>query len=215
MTTGRDTAGALCTLNTIELEGSGAGPLAGYSFAAKDVFDIAGVGTGFGHPEWLATHEVPRVTAPAVQKLLEAGANLIGKAQSDELCYSLSGENVHYGTPENAAAPGRIPGGSSSGSAAAVAAGLCDFALGTDCGGSVRIPASYCGLLGIRPGLGQVPADGVLEFAPSFDVVGWFAKTGMLMQRVGDVLLPSQRTGAAEQDSDRLRCLYLRRTGRE
>jgi len=192
MTIGLDTAGALCKSNGIELRGSGAGALAGYSFAAKDVFHIAGVGTGFGHPEWLATHEVPKVTAPAVQLLLDAGADLIGKAQSDELCYSLSGENVHYGTPENAAAPGRIPGGSSSGSAAAVAAGLCDFALGTDCGGSVRIPASYCGLLGIRPGLGQVSTEGVLEFAPAFDVVGWFAKSGTLMQRVGEVLLPGR-----------------------
>jgi amidase len=192
MTIGLDSAGALCKSNRIELKGSGAGPLAGCRFAAKDVFHIAGAGTGFGHPEWLATHEVPATTAPAVQKLLEAGADLMGKAQSDELCYSLSGENRHYGTPENAAAPGRIPGGSSSGSAAAVAAGLCDFALGTDCGGSVRIPASYCGLLGIRPGLGQVSAEGVLEFAPAFDVVGWFAKTGELMRRVGDVLLPER-----------------------
>jgi amidase len=193
MTIGLDIAGALCKSNKIELKGSGAGPLAGCRFAAKDVFHIAGVGTGFGHPEWLATHQVPEATAPAVQKLLEAGADLVGKAQSDELCYSLSGENMHYGTPENAAAPGRIPGGSSSGSAAAVAADLCDFSLGTDCGGSVRIPASYCGLLGIRPGLGRVPVEGVLEFAPAFDVVGWFAKTGKLMQRVGEVLLPERR----------------------
>jgi amidase len=196
MTIGLDVAGALCTSNRIELKGSGAGPLVGCRFAAKDVFHIAGAGTGFGHPEWLATHEVPRATAPAVQKLLDAGANLVGKAQSDELCYSLSGENVHYGTPENASAPGRIPGGSSSGSASAVAADLCDFSLGTDCGGSVRIPASYCGLLGIRPGLGQVTAEGVLEFAPAFDVVGWFAKTGKLMRLVGGVLLPERRERA-------------------
>jgi amidase len=194
--TGFDSAGALCKSNSAELKGSGAGPLGGYRFAAKDVFHIAGVGTGFGHPEWLATHKVPETTAPAVQKLLDAGADLLGKAQSDELCYSLSGENVHYGTPENAAAPGHIPGGSSSGSAAAVAAGLCDFSLGTDCGGSVRIPASYCGLLGIRPGLGRVTAEGVLEFAPAFDVVGWFAKTGTLMRLVGEVLLPERRERA-------------------
>jgi amidase len=195
MEIGLDSAGALCQSNRIELRGSGAGPLVGCRFAAKDVFHIAGVGTGFGHPEWLATHEVPEATAPAVQMLLDAGADLMGKAQSDELCYSLSGENVHYGTPENAAAPGHIPGGSSSGSAAAVAADLCDFALGTDCGGSVRIPASYCGLLGIRPGLGQVPAEGVLEFAPAFDVVGWFAKSGKLMRLAGEVLLPQRREG--------------------
>jgi amidase len=196
MSIGFDGANALCKSNNVELKGSGAGPLAGCRFTAKDVFDIAGVGTGFGHPEWLATHEVPHATALVVQRLLDAGADLAGKAQSDELCYSLSGENAHYGTPENAAAPGHIPGGSSSGSAASVAAGLCDLSLGTDCGGSVRIPASYCGLLGIRPGLGQVPAEGVLEFAPAFDVVGWFAKTGKLMRLAGGVLLPERRERA-------------------
>ncbi len=188
-----DNASALCCSNAIAIDGAGAGPLAGRSFVAKDVFHIAGVGTGFGHPEWLTTHEIPQTTAPAVQRLLDAGACLVGKAHSDELCYSLSGENVHYGTPINAAAPGRIPGGSSSGSAAAVAARLCDFALGTDCGGSVRIPASYCGIIGLRTSWGRVPSEGVLEFAPSFDVVGWFARDGKLLRRVGNVLFPKRR----------------------
>ncbi|HZV21995.1 MAG TPA: amidase [Hyphomicrobiales bacterium] len=193
MTIPADSIGALCTANAAKIEGSGRGPLAGLTFVAKDVFNIAGFGTSFGHPEWLATHPVAGATAPAVQRLLDAGAGLIGKAHSDELCYSLSGENVHYGTPINVAALGRVPGGSSSGSAAAVAAKLCDFALGTDCGGSVRIPASYCGIIGIRPSFGRVPRDGVLEFAPSFDVVGWFARDGKLMRKISSVLLPRPR----------------------
>lgn len=192
-----DMVGALCTDNAVAIAGSGEGPLAGLTFVAKDVFDIAGVGTSFGHPEWLATHAAPSRTASAVQYLLDAGADMIGKAHSDELCYSLTGENVHYGTPLNTAAPGHIPGGSSNGSAAAVAAGLCDFALGTDCGGSVRIPASYCGLLGIRPTLNKVATDGVVEFAPSFDVAGWFARDGKIMRRVGDVLF--SETGAPQR----------------
>jgi amidase len=106
------------------------------------------------------------------------------------MTYSINGENVHYGTPVNPRAPGRIPGGSSSGSASAVSGGLVDFALGTDCGGSVRIPASYCGIYGIRTTHGLVPADGVVPLAKSFDTVGWFAQTANLMQRVGSVLLP-------------------------
>ena len=109
------------------------------------------------------------------------------------MAYSLNGENVHYGTPINPRAPGRIPGGSSSGSAVAVAGGLVDFALGTDCGGSVRLPASYCGIFGIRTTHGLVPADGVVDLAKSFDTVGWFARDAAMMLRVGEVLLPSAR----------------------
>jgi amidase len=108
----------------------------------------------------------------------------------DELAYSLNGENFHYGTPKNPKAPGRIPGGSSSGSAAVVAGGLADFALGTDCGGSVRIPASYCGLYGIRTSHGRVATDGIVPFASSFDTVGWFTRAAPLLRQVGDMLLP-------------------------
>ena len=111
---------------------------------------------GFGNPTWLATHAQAARTALAVQQVLDAGADMEGKTLTDELTYSLSGQNAHYGTPVNVNAPGRIPGGSSSGSASAVAGGLVDFALGTDCGGSVRLPASYCGILGIRPSHGLV-----------------------------------------------------------
>jgi amidase len=157
--------------------------------AVKDVFHIAGHRTGFGNPDWLRTHPPATETALVVRQLLDAGADMVGRTVTDELTYSLSGENVHFGTPVNTACPQRVPGGSSSGSAAAVAAGLVDFALGTDCGGSVRIPASYCGILGIRPTHGRVSLDGVIPFAGSFDVAGWLARDPDVFQKVGQVLL--------------------------
>ncbi len=184
-----DPLGAFCVRNPVALPGATTGPLAGRTFAAKDVFEIAGTPTGFGHPEWLRTHPPATGTASAVQKLLDAGCNLVGRTISDEMCYSLSGENVHFGTPRNPAAPDRIPGGSSAGSASAVAGGLCDIAIGTDCGGSVRIPASYCGIYGIRTTHGRVATDGVLPFAESFDVVGWFGRDPNLLATAGSVLL--------------------------
>ena len=184
-----DPLGAFCRENQAALRGSGSGPLAGLTFAAKDVFDIAGIRTGFGSPTWLNTHAPAAATAPAVQRLLDAGADMVGKVLTDELTYSLNGQNAHYGTPVNSAAPGRIPGGSSSGSASAVAGGLADFALGTDCGGSVRLPASYCGILGIRPSHGRVSLEGVAPFTWSFDVAGWFARDPGVFAAVGDVLL--------------------------
>jgi len=171
------------------LDGAPGGPLAGTTFAVKDVLDVAGVVTGNGHPDWARTHAPALIHATAVARVLDAGGRLVGKTISDELAYSLTGENVHYGTPRNSAAPDRVPGGSSSGSAAAVAAGLVDFALGSDCGGSVRVPASYCGLLGMRPTHGRIPADGLAPFAPSFDCVGWFARDPELFVAVGRVLL--------------------------
>ena len=184
-----DPLGAFCRENNATLRGSGSGPLAGLAFAAKDVFDIAGILTGFGSPTWLNTHPPAGDTAPAVQRLIDAGADMIGKVLTDELTYSLSGQNAHYGTPANPAAPGRIPGGSSSGSASAVAGGVVDFALGTDCGGSVRLPASYCGILGIRPSHGRVSLDGVAPFTWSFDVAGWFARDPEVFASVGRQLL--------------------------
>jgi len=185
-----DRLNAFCRYDDLTVEGSSIGQLVGCSFAVKDVFEIAGHRTGNGHPRWLETHPPAGRTAPAVERLLAAGARLVGKTYCDEMTYSLNGENVHYGTPVNPKASGRIPGGSSSGSASAVAGGLVDFALGTDCGGSVRIPASYCGIYGIRTSHGLVPADGVVPLAKNFDTVGWFAQTASLMQRVGRVLLP-------------------------
>ncbi len=188
-----DPLGAFCRENQAALRGSGSGPLAGLTFAAKDVFDIAASRTGFGSPTWLNTHPPADVTAPAVQRLLDAGADMIGKTLTDELTYSLNGQNAHYGTPVNPAAPGRIPGGSSNGSASAVSGGLVDFALGTDCGGSVRLPASYCGILGIRPSHGKVSLEGVAPFTWSFDVAGWFARDADIFAAVGGVLLDDEQ----------------------
>ena len=187
-----DLLGAFCRENHAALAGSGAGPLASLTFAAKDVFDITGSRTGFGNPAWLESHPPATATAPAVQQLLDAGADMVGKTITDELTYSLSGQNAHYGTPVNAAAPGRICGGSSSGSASAVAGGLVDFALGTDCGGSVRLPASYCGILGIRPSHGRVSLEGVAPFTWSFDVAGWFARDADVFAAVGRELLDDE-----------------------
>jgi amidase len=191
-----DPLGAFCRDNHIAANGSGTGPLAGLTFAAKDAFHVKGARTGFGQPDWLRTHEPATETADAVQKVLDAGADMVAKAHCDELCYSLTGENVHFGTPVNVNAPGRVPGGSSNGSAAAVAGNLVDFAVGTDCGGSVRIPASYCGIIGLRPTHGRVSDKGALPFGPSFDVVGWFARDIDLFAKVGDVLLGEDKSGA-------------------
>jgi len=184
-----DALGAFCRHTHVALEGSGDGPLAGLAFGVKDIYDIAGHKTGFGSPEWLATHEPATRTAPVVQQLLAAGADMAGKTQTDELTYSLNGENAHYGTPVNVNAPGRIPGGSSSGSAVAVAGRLVDFALGSDTGGSVRAPASFCGVYGIRPTHGLVSLEGACPLAKSFDTAGWFARDASLLERVGRVLL--------------------------
>jgi amidase len=189
----RDQIGAFCRHTHVALKGAGHGALAGLTFGVKDIYDIAGHRTGFGSPEWLATHPAATRTAPTVQCLLDAGADMAGKTHTDELTYSLNGENAHYGTPRNVNAPGRIPGGSSSGSAAAVAAGLCDFALGSDTGGSVRAPASYCGIYGIRPTHGRVSLDGACPLSSSFDTAGWFARDAELLERVGRVLLGGER----------------------
>lgn len=183
-----DSLGAFCRDNHVALKHTGSGALDGLTFGVKDVFHIAGTRTGFGNPDWLRTHSEETTTAATVQTVLSNGADMLGRTLSDELTYSLSGENIHYGTPINTAAPDRIPGGSSNGSAAAVAGGLVDFALGTDCGGSVRLPASYCGILGMRPTHNRITTEGVISFAPSFDVVGWFAQDAAVFERVGAVL---------------------------
>ncbi|MBV8397231.1 MAG: amidase [Acetobacteraceae bacterium] len=167
----------------------GEGSLSGLTFAVKDLFDIAGVPTTYGHPNWAQTHAVPTRTAPVVLDLLQAGARLVGKTKTVELAFGLTGENVWYGTPQNPRAPDRFPGGSSCGSAAAVAAGSADFSLGSDTGGSVRIPASYCGLFGIRPSFGAISLAGARGLAPSLDTCGWFARSAGVLSRVGDVLL--------------------------
>ena len=191
-----DEVGAFVPGGQFSVAGAVAGPLAGLRFAAKDLFDVAGHVTGYGNPDWAAGRAPAVATAPWLRALEEAGAELVGKTITVELAYGLTGENVWYGTPRNPAAPERVPGGSSSGSAAAVAAGLVDFALGSDTGGSVRIPASYCGIWGIRPSWGAVSLAGAMPLAPSFDTVGWFSASPAVLRRAGEALLPpDSRTG--------------------
>ena len=165
------------------------GPLRGLRFAVKDLIDVAGCRTGCGNPTWLATHPPAMYSAVCVEQLLAAGAQCDGKTITDEFAFSLLGENHHYGTPLNPAAPDRVPGGSSNGSASAVACGLVDFALGTDTGGSVRVPASNCGIWGWRPSHGLISVAGVMPFAPTLDTVGVFARSAELLQRIAAVLL--------------------------
>jgi amidase len=173
----------------VRIPGRAGGPLAGLSFAVKDLFDVAGVPTGGGNHDWAAYNPVPERHAFAVQTLLDAGAELVGKTITDEVSLGILGENAFDGTPLNSAAPHRVPGGSSSGSAAAVAAGLCDTALGTDTGGSVRVPSSFCGLYGIRPTHGRVDVTGMLPQAPSSDTTGWFARDAATFAKVSTVML--------------------------
>jgi amidase len=188
-----DVMNAFCDHGRVERQTHQKGPLMGLTFAVKDFFDVAEVPTGAGSPEWLATHAVPKNSAPVVTVLLEAGARLMGKTHTDEMAWSLNGENAHYGTPVNPAAPGRIPGGSSSGSASATAGKLVDFAVGSDTGGSVRLPASYCGIFGLRPTHGRIAIAGAVPLAPSYDTVGWFAREPRIMTRVAKVLLGTGR----------------------
>ncbi|XP_042517123.1 amidase 1-like [Macadamia integrifolia] len=164
-------------------------PLNGLTFAIKDIFDIEGHVTGNGNPDWAKTHLPAVSTAPTVLALLNAGATSVGKTVLDELACSLFGENIHYGTPINPCAPDRIPGGSSSGSAVAVAAKLVDFSIGTDTGGSVRAPAAFCGIYGFRPSHDLVPTSGVIPNSQSFDTVGWFARDPVILNQVGRALL--------------------------
>ncbi len=168
------------------------GLLSGLTIAVKDLFDWAGVPTGAGNPAWLDSHPVPSSDAAVVATLLDSGATLAGKTITDELAYSILGDNYHYGTPRNTKAPDRVPGGSSSGSAAAVAADLVDIGLGTDTGGSVRVPASYCGLFGLRTTHGAIALSGVVPLAPSFDTVGWMSRSTASLLSVAEVLLPGQ-----------------------
>jgi amidase len=166
-----------------------AGPLSPLRLAVKDIFDVAGYPTGCGNPHALALSGIKTASAWAVAALVDAGAVVVGKACTDELAFSMNGRNAHYGTPRNGGAPDRIPGGSSSGSASAVSNGLADIALGTDTGGSVRAPASHCGLIGIRPTHGRVSLSGAMDLAPDFDTCGWFARDIDTFAQVGEVLL--------------------------
>jgi amidase len=189
-----DPYGAFCKHTDVTIPGAQAGPLTGLTFAAKDHFDVAGYGCCAGNPDWLRNHPPANTTASAIQALLDAGASLVGKTVMDELAYGLSGENLHYGMPTNPRAPERAPGGSSSGSAVAVAAGLADFALGSDTGGSVRVPSSFCGLYGMRPTVGAVSTAGMVPLVPIADTVGWFARDALVLRRIGEVLLPRRES---------------------
>jgi amidase len=188
----QDTPGAFVPGVTLHRAPRRAGPLSGLTFAAKDLFDVAGVVTGCGNPDWAATHQPAQTDAWAVDALLQAGATLVGKTITDEISLGLLGINRFYGTPLNPRAPDRVPGGSSSGSASAVAGGLVDVALGTDSGGSVRIPASFCGLYGLRPTHGRIPTEGMMTQAPSFDTVGYFARNATTFGQVSAALLAEQ-----------------------
>lgn len=165
------------------------GALDGLRLAVKDLIDVAGAPTGAGNPDWAASHAVPESDADCVARLRAAGAHVVGKTITDELAFSLEGENAFFGTPRHPLQPDRLPGGSSSGSVAAVAWGEADIALGTDTGGSVRVPASFCGVAAMRPSHGRVPLTGVLPFAPGFDTVGWFARDVATLNAAGQVLL--------------------------
>jgi amidase len=165
------------------------GELGGMRFGVKDLFHVRGYPTGAGNPLLLAALGIQDRTAPVVQKLLNAGAAFAGKTVTDELAYSINGKNAHFGSPVNGAAPDRVCGGSSSGSASAVSNRLCDFAIGTDTGGSVRVPASHCGLFGLRPTHGRVTLQDCVPLAPSFDTCGWFARDLDTFVRVAGVLL--------------------------
>jgi amidase len=171
------------------ITGAPDGPLAGMTFAAKDLFDVAGYPTGGGNPDWARRNPIPARHAWAVQRLLDAGATLIGKTITDEISLGILGENPFDGTPLNPKAPDHVPGGSSSGSASAVAQERCDTALGTDTGGSVRVPASFCGLHGIRPTHGRLDLTGMMPQAPTSDTTGWFARDAATFGRVSEVML--------------------------
>ena len=187
-----DNLDAFCKDTNAYLAGKPSGPLSGLAFAAKDIFDVAGHVTGGGNPDWKATHPPAERNAWIVETLVNAGATMVGKTHTDELTRGILGENAHYGTPINTKAPDRVPGGSSSGSASAVAGGLVDFALGSDTGGSVRIPASFCGLYGLRPTHGRIPLEGILMQALSYDTIGWFTRDAVTYAKVAAAVFQTE-----------------------
>ncbi|TWH00131.1 amidase [Mesorhizobium sp. J18] len=191
MTSTKDRLNAFLDYPEIPVASASEGPFAGLSLGVKDIFDVAGYRTGGGNPQRHAEQPVATETAPPIQALLDSGARFVGKTQTDELTFSLMGQNIHYPHPVNPAAPDRVTGGSSSGSAAAVAGKLCDIAAGSDTGGSIRGPASFCGLIGLRTTHGRISLKGAMPLAPSLDTFGWFAKDIETYERVAEVLLGS------------------------
>lgn len=185
----RDRLNAFLDMPDVPVKSAAAGPLAGLTLGVKDIFDVEGYVSGWGNPDRFAEAKPATHTTGAIQKLLDAGARFIGKTQTEELAFSMIGQNVHFPPPVNSAAPDRVTGGSSSGSVAAVAGGLADIATGSDTGGSVRVPASFCGVMGLRTTQGLIPMDHTMPLAPSFDTFGWFAKDAETYEKVGEVLL--------------------------
>ena len=165
------------------------GNLKNLKFVLKDMCDIKNIKTSCGNPDFYKACEPAKKHAEFLSNILSEGAILEGITICDEFFYSVIGENSHYGTPKNLNAPNCVPGGSSSGSAAALTTDLFDFSIGSDTGGSVRVPASFCGLLGIRPTHGRIKSNGVYPMAPSFDTIGWFSNNIKTFQKIGEVLL--------------------------
>jgi amidase len=180
---------ALLDLPQVPVPSAQSGPLAGLRLAVKDIFDVAGYPTGGGNPQWAKEAGIAAETAPAVQMILDAGARFVGKTQTDEFAFSLMGQNAHFPFPVNPAAPDRVTGGSSSGSASAVAGGLAEIATGSDTGGSIRAPASFCGLIGLRTTHGRISLEGTMPLAPSLDTFGWFARDIDVYEAVAKVLM--------------------------
>ncbi|MDN2567269.1 amidase [Aquibium sp. A9E412] len=193
----RDPLNAFLAYPDVPVPHAETGPLAGHGLAVKDIFDVAGYRTGGGNPDKLAESPIARRTAPAVAALLDAGARFVGKTQTEELTYSMIGLNAHFPAPVNPRAVERVTGGSSSGSAAAVAGGLTDIAVGSDTNGSIRAPASFCGLIGLRTTHGRISLEGAMPLSPAFDTFGWFARDGALYEAVGAVLLGDDTHAAA------------------
>ena len=182
---------------TVAMGGSGEGSLRGRTFVAKDLFSLAGHRSSFGHEHWRSTHPAATATSPILTRMLDAGADLVGLTKMDQLAYSLIG-NVGEGAPPRNATDDRLfCGGSSSGSAAAVAAGLADIGLGTDTAGSIRVPAAACGLHSIRPSHGLIDPDGVIPLAPSFDVVGILGLRASTIADALRVIAPRTDSSAA------------------
>ncbi|MBE1301692.1 MAG: amidase [Alteromonadaceae bacterium] len=179
-------------VTNVHFKSSSKGQLEGMRLAVKDLFHVQGLPTNAGNPTWAATHTEAQNTASAVTKLMNESAVFVGKTHTDELAYSLNGQNVHFGTLKNPSAPDRLPGGSSSGSAIAVAMNLAEIGLGTDTGGSIRVPASYNNLWGLRPTHNQVAMDNTVPLAPCFDTVGWITRDLKTLFKVAKIMFPEQ-----------------------
>ncbi|MBQ4857803.1 amidase family protein [Pseudoalteromonas sp. MMG007] len=187
-----NTAGIFCDHGPKAWQTHNQGTLNNKRLAVKDVFAVKGERNSAGNPTWFKAAKPAQQTASAVNKLMNEGCSFTGFTHTDELAYSLEGNNIHYGAAQNPKLSGHATGGSSMGSAAAVAANLADIGLGTDTGGSIRIPASYCGLFGIRPSHNVIEKEGLIPLAPPFDTIGWLTQSAKLLSDVGNALLPNQ-----------------------